>query len=48
MLDGRPDQESLAAIDITVRRNAFGRQRESFEAVLSALPAKFPKGDNTA
>ena len=35
VLDGRPDQESLAAIDITVRRNAFGRQRDSFEADLA-------------
>jgi 5'-phosphate synthase pdxT subunit len=34
VLDGRADQESLGAIDITVRRNAFGRQRESFEADL--------------
>jgi 5'-phosphate synthase pdxT subunit len=34
VLDGRPDQKSLGAIDITVRRNAFGRQRESFEADL--------------
>ena len=34
VLDGRPDQQSLGAIDITVRRNAFGRQRESFEADL--------------
>ena len=34
VIDGRPDQESLGAIDITVRRNAFGRQRESFEADL--------------
>ena len=34
VLDGRPDQASLGAIDITVRRNAFGRQRESFEADL--------------
>jgi 5'-phosphate synthase pdxT subunit len=34
VLDGRPDQESLGVIDITVRRNAFGRQRESFEADL--------------
>ena len=34
VLDGRPDQESLGAIDITVRRNAFGRQRDSFEADL--------------
>ena len=34
VLDGRPDQESLGAIDIGVRRNAFGRQRDSFEADL--------------
>lgn len=34
VLDGRPDQVPLGAIDLTVRRNAFGRQRESFEADL--------------
>ena len=34
VLDGRPDQQSLGVVDITVRRNAFGRQRESFEADL--------------
>ena len=34
VLDGRPDQQSLGIIDVTVRRNAFGRQRESFEADL--------------
>jgi 5'-phosphate synthase pdxT subunit len=34
VLDGRPDQRSLAAVDLTVRRNAFGRQRDSFEADL--------------
>ncbi|MDQ3946693.1 MAG: pyridoxal 5'-phosphate synthase glutaminase subunit PdxT [Actinomycetota bacterium] len=32
VLDGRPDQVSLGAVDLTVRRNAHGRQRESFEA----------------
>lgn len=32
VLDGRPDQYSLGAIDMTVRRNAFGRQVDSFEA----------------
>lgn len=31
---GRDDQRSLGAIDIGVRRNAFGRQRDSFEADL--------------
>jgi 5'-phosphate synthase pdxT subunit len=35
VLDGRADQESLGAIDVTVRRNAFGRQRDSFEADLA-------------
>ena len=34
VLDGRPDQEPLAALDVAVRRNAYGRQRESFEAPL--------------
>ena len=32
VLDGRPDQRSLGALDITVRRNAFGRQVDSFES----------------
>jgi 5'-phosphate synthase pdxT subunit len=31
VLDGRPDQRSWAAIDVDVRRNAFGRQVDSFE-----------------
>ena len=34
ILDGRPDQEPLGAIDIVVRRNAFGRQVDSFETDL--------------
>ena len=34
VLDGRPDQRSLGAIDLTVRRNGFGRQVDSFEADL--------------
>jgi 5'-phosphate synthase pdxT subunit len=29
------DVEPLGVMDITIRRNAFGRQRESFEAALS-------------
>lgn len=32
--DGKPDQPALALMDITARRNAFGRQIESFEADL--------------
>ena len=31
VLDTRPDAEYLDALDITVRRNAFGRQVDSFE-----------------
>jgi 5'-phosphate synthase pdxT subunit len=34
ILGGRPDQLQLDAIDITVRRNAFGRQIQSFETEL--------------
>lgn len=34
VLDGRPDQLSFAAIDIDVRRNAYGRQVDSFEVDL--------------
>lgn len=34
VLDGRPDQCTLNALDIAVRRNAFGRQVDSFEADL--------------
>jgi 5'-phosphate synthase pdxT subunit len=34
VLDGRPDQVMLGAVDLTVRRNAHGRQNQSFEAPL--------------
>jgi len=34
ILDGRDDQPLLGGLDITVRRNAFGRQVDSFEAEL--------------
>jgi 5'-phosphate synthase pdxT subunit len=34
VLDGRPDQRSFGGIDMTVRRNAFGRQVDSFETDL--------------
>jgi 5'-phosphate synthase pdxT subunit len=30
--DGRPDQRSFGALDVTVRRNGYGRQIDSFEA----------------
>lgn len=31
ILDGHRDQQTLGGLDITVRRNAFGRQVDSFE-----------------
>ncbi|MBF4998683.1 pyridoxal 5'-phosphate synthase glutaminase subunit PdxT [Nocardia sp. BSTN01] len=34
VLDTRPDAQSLSGIDMTVRRNAFGRQVDSFETDL--------------
>lgn len=34
VLDGRPDQRQLGGLDVVVRRNAFGRQVDSFEADL--------------
>lgn len=35
ILDGRDDQRSFGVVDAGVRRNAFGRQVDSFEADLS-------------
>lgn len=34
VLDGTSDQETVGGLDITVRRNAFGRQVDSFEGDL--------------
>jgi 5'-phosphate synthase pdxT subunit len=34
VVDGRSDQQTFAVLDLTVRRNGYGRQRESFEASL--------------
>jgi 5'-phosphate synthase pdxT subunit len=42
VLDGRPGQGGFAAIDIAVRRNGFGRQRDSFEVDL-AIPELGPE-----
>ena len=36
--DARQDQETIGGLDVTVRRNAFGRQVDSFEADLT-IPA---------
>jgi len=42
VLDGRADQRSLGAVDIAVRRNAFGRQVDSFEADLDVTGDDLP------
>ncbi len=45
VLDGRPDQRGFAVMDVSVRRNGYGRQRDSFEAPLAVpeLPGgRFP------
>jgi 5'-phosphate synthase pdxT subunit len=42
VLDGRPGQHCFGAIDISVRRNAFGRQRDSFEADLAVQGLEAP------
>lgn len=34
IMDGRDDQETIGGIDMIVRRNAFGRQNESFETAV--------------
>lgn len=35
VIDGAPGQETFGGIDMTVRRNAFGRQVDSFESSLT-------------
>jgi 5'-phosphate synthase pdxT subunit len=34
VVDGRADQRSFGTVDVTARRNAYGRQRDSFEVDL--------------
>ncbi|MGO2112357.1 MAG: pyridoxal 5'-phosphate synthase glutaminase subunit PdxT [Pseudoclavibacter sp.] len=34
IVDGLPDQQTFGGLDVTVQRNAFGSQRESFEIYL--------------
>ncbi len=43
ILDGRSDQRCFGAVDVAVRRNAFGRQVDSFEADLAV--EGLPGGD---
>jgi 5'-phosphate synthase pdxT subunit len=40
--DGTADQETLGGLDITVRRNAFGRQVQSFETELDFAALEDP------
>ncbi len=42
VLDGTSDQETFGGFDMTVRRNAFGRQVDSFEADLPIAGLKDP------
>lgn len=42
VLDGREDQRCLGAIDMTVRRNAFGRQVDSYEEDLDVVGLDAP------
>ena len=42
ILDGRADQQPIGGIDMVVRRNAFGRQVDSFEADVD-FPALGPE-----
>lgn len=45
VLDARPDQETIGGLDVTVRRNAFGRQVDSFETEIEVEglpPGPFP------
>ena len=40
--DGAPGQETIGGLDITVRRNAFGRQVDSFEGDLDVVGLSEP------
>jgi len=42
ILDGRDDQRHFGVLDITVRRNGYGRQVDSFEADLELADAPHP------
>lgn len=55
ILDGTRDQQTLGGLDVTVRRNAFGRQVDSFETDLEVAgvsdrewPAPGPDGSGAA
>jgi len=44
VLDGRDDQRGFDLIDISVRRNGYGRQLQSFEADLDVSGLEVPDG----
>jgi 5'-phosphate synthase pdxT subunit len=44
LLDGVDGQETVGGIDMTVRRNAFGRQVDSFESDISLADVAGPPG----
>jgi 5'-phosphate synthase pdxT subunit len=43
VLDGRPDQLTFGAVDISVRRNGYGRQVDSFETDLTVAGIEHPE-----
>jgi pyridoxal 5'-phosphate synthase pdxT subunit len=43
--DGRPDQRTFSALDITVRRNGYGPQRFSFEGEVEPVGDALGAGD---
>jgi len=42
VLDARPDQVSCSVLDVTVRRNGYGRQIDSFEAEIAVKGLETP------
>ncbi len=42
VIDGRPDQISFGAIDVSVQRNGYGRQVDSFESDLEVVGFEVP------
>jgi pyridoxal 5'-phosphate synthase pdxT subunit len=44
LLDGVDGQETIGGIDMTVRRNAFGRQVDSFESDIALAGVTVPAG----
>jgi 5'-phosphate synthase pdxT subunit len=41
VVDGRSDQQTFDVLDVTTRRNAYGRQNQSFETSLVLEPAQW-------